>query len=649
MLFLTINYRAILLILKFRAMGIPLGKILLKTIINTPLPTLALLYGFLFLFLYPQALLIADEKAYTEQALALSHGERYLETAFAAEGGIPKHYPLGTALAGAALVWLTGPQGVFLLGALSLLLTFATTASLLRRLGYADFWSVLMFLYPPALLLSRQVMSELPGLAVLSLFFWLVFSVDLRGGRAGGAHANLPDRDRQGRTTHNELIEGGHKKLAKKKCAKLNFTQRRKARRGNTDFAYSALRPPPKAMGRRRLREIIRFILLWAQLLAQPLISLAQVGEHSFRSRQVWGALAVGFLAGVSLAFRETNLLLVVPFLAELVWRRHVHVPALLLGGVLGLSVRLLSAAWAYGDWLYVKDPGAGFGLQYVPGNALIYGLALCVFIPLGLPAVFRYRGPLRVSLWASIGIFTLFHLFYGYNGWAASGVYAFVLGPRFFVPALPLFVLAVADWWGRRGAGFGGALNSPGGSEKNSELRLGSFHPLNLPSTFAKASVNKPAGESFKGNPTGRPIWIRRAAYLLAVLSIVGGQVGSHLLGSSHRRVVDQLYAHAAAPNYFSFNGPLWKYESALYGDLRAADISRLQGEGLPGEVFYLHLMDRRDTPERRRQSARQRQELAFLWPQVDVLAVDSVATLDGVVLRSFVLKEKEEGRGLD
>ena len=58
---------------------------------------------------------------------------------------------------------------------------------------------------------------------------------------------------------------------------------------------------------------------------------------------------------------------------------------------------------------------------------------------------------------------------------------------------------------------------------------------------------------------------------------------------------------------------------------------------------------MDRRDTPERRRQSARQRQELAFLWPQVDVLGVDSVATLDGVVLRSFVLKEKEEGRGLD
>jgi hypothetical protein len=102
-------------------------------------------------------------------------------------------------------------------------------------------------------------------------------------------------------------------------------------------------------------------------------------------------------------------------------------------------------------------------------------------------------------------------------------------------------------------------------------------------------------------------------------------------------------LYAHAAAPNYFSFNGPLWKYECSLYGDLNAADIGRLEREGAPEEVFYLHLMERGDTPERRRQSARQRAALDFLWPRVDVLSIDSVATLDGVILRSYALRGKD------
>ena len=453
---------------------------LIKNRQTIPLWTLGLLFSFFFLLLYPKTLLIADERAYTEQAYALSQGDRYEETSLTAYDILPKHYPLGTALGGAFFIWLLGSKGVFLLGGISFLIALAAVKVLLERLKYPVFWSALLFLFPPAMLLSRQVMSELPSLAILSLFFFLVFTIE---------------------------------------------PEKRKA------------------------------------------------------------AFVVGFLAGLSLAFRETNLLLTTPFLLGLVWKRRIHLPLLLVGGVAGLLIRFVSAELVYGNWLYLKDPGIAFGFQFLASNALIYGVALCLFIPFGLPAVFRYRGLFRQELQIALGVFILFHLFYGYNGWQASGFYAFILGPRFFIPALPLFIIAIAH----------------GGQKK-----WACFKPIVI---------------------------------TLAFLSITILQGASHHLGQSHHQIVKQLYQYETAPNYFFINSPLLKYTSSIYGKLHYEDVSQLQQSSLPNDIFHLHFLERSDTPSRQQNNTRQKQQLDFLWPQVIINKVDTVETVDKTRLLSFHL----------
>jgi len=122
----------------------------------------------------PQSLVIADEKAYYEQALALAEGGMYTETPLAAAwpGYIPKHYPMGTALWLAPGIGIGGPQGAFGVILLAWLGSWLLLRRSMGRLWQAEAAALCVLAFPPAIVISRHLMSEIPSLLMLSL--WVV-------------------------------------------------------------------------------------------------------------------------------------------------------------------------------------------------------------------------------------------------------------------------------------------------------------------------------------------------------------------------------------------------------------------------------------------------------------------------------------------
>lgn len=167
-------------------------------------------------------------------------------------------------------------------------------------------------------------------------------------------------------------------------------------------------------------------------------------------------SLLLGFLAGLSILFRETNLLLFLPLLLVKVQGHPTAGRALLgLGLLLGIGLRLWLSEQLFQDPFFVKDPGIGFHPLYVLRNAPLYLAALLLFVPLGLWTVVRYTGPFRQMLQWTVLLFVLFYLFYGYNGCLNSGIKCLILGPRFFIPLLPFLILSTAFFFQKQKEGF--------------------------------------------------------------------------------------------------------------------------------------------------------------------------------------------------
>jgi 4-amino-4-deoxy-L-arabinose transferase-like glycosyltransferase len=220
---------------------------------------------------------------------------------------------------------------------------------------------------------------------------------------------------------------------------------------------------------RRWLREEGRspgFILL---MLAYPaLLVLSRIGMSDMpsaavvtlglwlffkgRGRPWWISYASGLAAGASLLFRETNALPFVAFYSGALVRRERRVFALGVGVATGITARLLTNYLAQGEWLYLRHTPFGYSFRSVLVNAPLYALALLVFLPGGLVWALAYRGRYRAELVGAVLLVLSFFLVYGYAGWESGGLRRLVLGPRFFIPVLPLVVFAAAEviprWW---------------------------------------------------------------------------------------------------------------------------------------------------------------------------------------------------------
>ncbi|HOY21112.1 MAG TPA: hypothetical protein PLC89_27615 [Haliscomenobacter sp.] len=155
--------------------------------------------------------------------------------------------------------------------------------------------------------------------------------------------------------------------------------------------------------------------------------------------------IALGFLAGFSLWFRETNGLVFVIPLLYLGLKAPRHTLYLLMGGLLGLLPRLLSAAWIYGDCFFVKNPNISFGWVHLPINVPLYALYVSLFFPFSFWVLFRFRTPAQQVLHASFWLFVGVYVLYGYTGLTESGYKGLFLSSRFLIPLLPLYIYALA------------------------------------------------------------------------------------------------------------------------------------------------------------------------------------------------------------
>ena len=156
--------------------------------------------------------------------------------------------------------------------------------------------------------------------------------------------------------------------------------------------------------------------------------------------------LGAGFIGGLSILFREPNILLILPFLIGLYSRDNLK---LFISGIAGFFIavmlRLGTSFWAFGNPFFIKDSGVSFSIQYFIENAIFYSPFLVIFVPAGLWALYKYNDMFKLEIKLSLILFLGLYFLYGYNGTHFSGVKSIILGPRFLIPTLPFFSIVLA------------------------------------------------------------------------------------------------------------------------------------------------------------------------------------------------------------
>ncbi|HYV98859.1 MAG TPA: hypothetical protein VE967_15500 [Gemmatimonadaceae bacterium] len=190
---------------------------------------------------------------------------------------------------------------------------------------------------------------------------------------------------------------------------------------------------------------------------AASIVTLALALFWWSRQRSARAQAIAGGVMGISLLFRETNLLVWAPFALGAMFRREPGWRALAGGIAGGVAVRLAVSLWMYGNPFFLRDQGAGFAIEGALRNAAFYAAVLMTFIPLGLAAVVAYRGPRRAELTSAVAATFVLFTFYAYRATSSGLAQQLVLASRFFLPAVPLLVVACAEvyprWFARLAA----------------------------------------------------------------------------------------------------------------------------------------------------------------------------------------------------
>jgi hypothetical protein len=155
--------------------------------------------------------------------------------------------------------------------------------------------------------------------------------------------------------------------------------------------------------------------------------------------------LGSGFVAGASTIWREPNAIVFVPFFVGAVLRRETGWWRLVVGGVLGLSLRLITSTLIYGGPFFYKSAprlDLSLALERLP----IYLTTVLVLWPGGLLLVQFYRGRRRLELILAVNLFLLFYVLQGFFMWGVSLPRQVTLTARYMFPILPLMALATAD-----------------------------------------------------------------------------------------------------------------------------------------------------------------------------------------------------------
>jgi len=311
------------------------------------LPAIAFILS--FAATYPGVSVLIDETQYLRQAAAFSNGQILVEEVHPISGVstqvLPSTYPPGTSLIASLFIFMGDWTTAFWMPALALLFAMYFTFLMLRACNLNPCFSLLVLVFPPALIMARVVSSDVISATMVALGWYLFWK---------GSRGN------------------------------------------NNSKAY-----------------------LW---------------------------ITSGFIAGISILFREPNALLFAPLFAGAMLRRDKQWIWLLFGGLIGLGLRLILSQLIFNDPFFYRDPGFGFSLDSLISNAPVYLAALTVFVPGGLIFGLLYRGERRIEVVTTILLFTLFYLSYDFSGESSGFLKSLILGPRFFIPLLPVLVFATAQ-----------------------------------------------------------------------------------------------------------------------------------------------------------------------------------------------------------
>jgi len=171
-----------------------------------------------------------------------------------------------------------------------------------------------------------------------------------------------------------------------------------------------------------------------------PSLFLVALGVYIYFKDKPKSYVWLAFITGLSLAFRETNLLLLAPF-AFFISKNLINS---LLAFIAGLSLRLIGYYYLKSNPLFVKE-GYPFGIEYLPDTVIIYSVVLLVLLPLS-PLWFtkvprENLKPMIIGLVSFLGL----HLVYGYVAHVYSGyTNGILLNGRFWIPTLPIFTIAL-------------------------------------------------------------------------------------------------------------------------------------------------------------------------------------------------------------
>jgi len=186
-------------------------------------------------------------------------------------------------------------------------------------------------------------------------------------------------------------------------------------------------------------------------------VALALWWMRAGRGGDARAAFLGGLMVGVSVLFRELNIVLLLPFVAAAIARRDDTVPMLLAGGAVGLIARPISGALLFGNASYVRDSLYAFSVESLVGGAPLWLLILLVLIPGGLLLPFFQRGDEKGEYAVAALLYFGLYASYGYDALQENGlVKGALLTSRFAVPAMPLFAVMAADVWPRAVAALG-------------------------------------------------------------------------------------------------------------------------------------------------------------------------------------------------
>jgi 4-amino-4-deoxy-L-arabinose transferase-like glycosyltransferase len=136
-----------------------------------------LLYAVGFFAFYPNTITNDDEAMYVRQTLLVLQDASTVPRVNALTGETDDHalstYPYGTALSMALPTALFGWRGGYVVPCLSLVLGVLVLGRWLQQEGRSPLFALLVLGYPPALVMGRVAMSDVPSLFLVTFGLWL--------------------------------------------------------------------------------------------------------------------------------------------------------------------------------------------------------------------------------------------------------------------------------------------------------------------------------------------------------------------------------------------------------------------------------------------------------------------------------------------